>query len=149
MENNQISNIIVGIIQTGLMSVPTLILIWNSYKKNKSSLAVRIIRKRKEIAKAELDSQNRREKLKIELASLEEEANYLSRMNKWECNTSAFGKDGESGELESEKSNKLSDLKEKSIQQIDNLKSKTDDLLKGGLDKVKDLKNRIPTFEKK
>ena len=165
MENN---TIITGIISPLIALIPTLYLAWKTWEKKQSNLALRIIRKEREIAKAELDKkraieQNKQElqiietdgevrlaKLKIELASLKEEANYLNRMSKFE-----------SGELnETGKTEKLfADLKAKgegmvkkgteqvkqSLGEIDKGLSK----VKGISDQFKDLKDKIPNPLKK
>jgi hypothetical protein len=97
METN---TIITGIISPLIALSPTLYLIWRDRERKKSPLAVRMIRKEKEIQKAELDEkraleQNQQEKqkieadyklkkakLRIELESLKEEAKYQNRMSK-------------------------------------------------------------------
>jgi len=143
MEN---STIITGIISPAIALIPTLILVWRNWEKQQISLAVRIIRKKAQIQKAELDNQTRMEKLKLELKTLEEEANYQQKMSKWE-----------SGEFQTEQNNqltnKISDLKTKGEQVIqkgvgevkktvEDLKSKGTGLVKGLTDQFKNLKDK-------
>ena len=83
-QSNNNTLIIIGVIETLILSIPTLILVWKSWEKKQSSVGLRIIRKKKEIRKVKLDSQTKLDKLKIELESLEQEAHYLNRINSLE-----------------------------------------------------------------
>lgn len=159
--------IITGIIQSAIALVPSLLLFWKSYESKKPPLAVRIIRKEKEIKAAELEKQQflkkietgseiKITKLKIELESLKEEASYQKRLSKWES--------GELTEQESKQNleqlnSKISDFKEKGEQiiqkgtaeikkTVEDLKEKESGLVKGISEQFKNLKDKVSDFKK-
>ena len=138
------STIIAGIVQSLIALVPSLILAWNAFKKDKSKPALRIIRKKGEIAKAELEAKTKKEKLelensakmeklRLELKILEEEANYQNRLSDWE-----------SGEVVS--AEKLGDKVSNLTNQISNLKEQGGQIIQekiGGVKQaVEDLKSK-------
>ncbi|KLL02123.1 MAG: hypothetical protein MRERC_4c080 [Mycoplasmataceae bacterium RC_NB112A] len=115
---NEKSLVITGIISPLIALIPTLILVWKNYEKQKSPLAIRIIRKKAQIAKTELENQAKMEKLKLELKTLEEEAHYQERMSKWESGEVQTNELEQSVDNLSNLSQQVSELKEKGEQII-------------------------------
>lgn len=153
------STIIIGIVQSLIALIPTLILLWKTHEKKRASLAVRILRKKKEIEKVKIDNQAIMEKLQLELKSLEEEAEYQTRMSKWESGEwNPPGQNNIGGKI-SGLTNKLSDLKNqggeiiqkgnKAVEDLISLKNKGLEEIDKGLNKVKGIGEQFKSFKDK